>query len=137
MTDQPQDPYQQPGGQPPYGQQPYGQQPPGQPPYGQPAYPQPPSGYGLPPYSPAAPYGVHPVTGVPYSDKSRLAAALLQILIPLGIGRMYIGDTGIGVAQLLVTIFTCGIGAIWPFIDGIIMLAGDPKDAQGRPLRPS
>jgi TM2 domain-containing membrane protein YozV len=79
---------------------------------------------------------VHPVTGIPYSDKQKLVAGLLQILVPLGIGRFYIGDTNKGVAQLLVTIFTCGIGALWPFIDGIIMLAGEPTDAQGRPLRP-
>jgi len=79
---------------------------------------------------------VHPVTGVPYSDKQKLVAGLLQILVPLGIGRFYIGDTNKGVAQLLVTIFTCGIGALWPFIDGIIMLVGEPNDAAGRPLRP-
>ena len=83
----------------------------------------------------AAPYGVHPISGVPYSDKQKLVAGLLQILIPLGIGRFYIGNTGLGIAQLLVTIFTCGIGALWPFIDGIVILAGDPKDEAGRPLR--
>lgn len=99
-----------------------------------------PPGYGPPGYgpygrSPQAPYGIHPVTGVPYSDKSKLIAGLLQILIPLGIGRFYSGHTSLGVGQLLVTIFTCGIGAIWPFIDGILILVGDPTDAQGRPLR--
>ncbi|RJS47634.1 TM2 domain-containing protein [Nocardioides cavernaquae] len=109
--------------------------------YGQP--PVPPQGpygyqapaYGAPGFNPAAPYGVHPLTGVPYSDKSKLVAGLLQILIPLGIGRMYMGQTGLGVAQLLVTIFTCGIGGLWPFIDGIVILAGDSKDQFGRPLR--
>jgi hypothetical protein len=103
--------------------------------YGQP----PPPGYAAPgqPYwgNPAAPYGIHPVTGVPYSDKQKLVAGLLQILIPLGIGRFYMGQTSMGVAQLLVTIFTCGIGALWPFIDGIVILTGDPKDEHGRPLR--
>jgi TM2 domain-containing membrane protein YozV len=64
-----------------------------------------------------------------------VVAGLLQILVPFGIGRFYIGDTGIGVAQLLVTIFTCGIGALWPVIDGIIMLASDSKDANGLMLR--
>lgn len=110
------------------------------PPYQQPTAPQPaygpPPGYGYPPgYHPAAPYGVHPMTGVPYSDKSKLVAALLQILVPLGIGRMYIGDTRTGVIQLVVTVLTCGIGALWPFIDGIMMLVGDPVDSDGRPLR--
>ncbi len=73
---------------------------------------------------------MHPVTGIPYSDKSKLVAGLLQILIPLGIGRFYIGDTKIGVWQLVVTILTCGIGALWPFIDGIMILATDSKDAR-------
>lgn len=119
----------------PYGQQqgqPYGQAPqPGQPYAPYPGFP------GGAPYgaSPAAPYGVHPMTGIPYSEKSKIVAGLLQILLPLGIGRFYTGDTGIGVAQLLVTIFTCGIGALWPVIDGIIILASDSKDAQGLMLR--
>ena len=64
-----------------------------------------------------------------------LVAGLLQILLPLGIGRMYMGDVGLGVAQLVVTLVTCGIGALWPFIDGIIILVGDPVDSDGRPLR--
>ncbi len=109
----------------------YGQPAAPPPAYGQPAAP--PPAYGQP--SAAAPYGVHPVTGVPYSEKSKLVAALLQILIPIGLGRFYIGDTRTGVIQLVVTLVTCGIGALWPFIDGILMLIGDPVDDQGRPLR--
>lgn len=141
--------YEQPtgGGEPPYGTppppppygEPEGSAPPPPPPYGapQPPPPQAPYGvYGAPAGAiPGAPYGVHPVTGIPYSDKSKVVAGLLQILVPFGIGRFYIGDTGIGVAQLLVTIFTCGIGALWPVIDGIIMLASDSKDANGLMLR--
>ena len=113
---------------PPQGWQP---PPPGwQPPPG-------PYGYGYPP-NPAAPYGIHPVTGMPYSDKSKVVAGVLQLVVPLGIGRFYMGDTNIGIAQLLVTLVTCGIGALWPFIDGILILVNDTAtDAQGRPLRPS
>ena len=120
-----------------------GEQPPEYQPYESPYQHQapPPSPYGQPPspygYNPAAPYGVDPLTGVPYSDKSKLVAGLLQILVPLGIGRFYMGQTGLGVAQLLVTIFTCGLGALWPFIDGIIILAGNPRDAHGRPMKMS
>lgn len=123
---------------PPYGQAPPPQQQPG---YAQPGYPQQPGyqqpGYPAAPYGagPQAPYGIHPATGLPYSDKQKLVAGLLQILIPLGIGRFYIGDTKIGVWQLVVTILTCGIGGLWPFIDGIIILATDSKDANGLPLR--
>jgi TM2 domain-containing membrane protein YozV len=60
---------------------------------------------------------------------------LLQIFVPIGIGRFYMGNVGIGVAQLLVTIFTLGIGAIWSVIDGVVILAGNPRDVYGRPLR--
>jgi len=123
---------QQPPEYEPY-EQPYEQ--PYQPPaYGQtPLYGRPPTPYG---FNPAAPYGVDPRTGAAYSDKSKLVAGLLQILIPLGIGRMYMGQTGLGIAQLVVTLVTCGVGALWPFIDGIVILASDaPKDADGRVLR--
>ena len=119
---------------------PYGEQAP--PPYSQPVPP--PAGYPVPPQagygvSPQAPYGVDPKTGLPYSDKQKLVAGLLQIFIGgFGVGRFYIGDTKIGVWQIVVTILTCGIGAIWGLVDGILMLVNDNvTDAQGRPLRNS
>lgn len=136
----PEDP-QSPPPAPPYGQPqapyaPYNQQPPGPyppaPGYAAPGYT--PPGYG----PPGAPFGVHPVTGVPYSDKQKLVAGLLQIFLGgFGVGRFYIGDTQTGVLQLVVTLVTCGIGSIWGLIDGIMMLTGEPNDAQGRPLRPN
>ncbi|WP_336086864.1 TM2 domain-containing protein [Nocardia sp. SSK8] len=147
---QPADPYaQQPGyGQPsdPYAQQPgYGQPQYGQPQYGQPAdpYAQPQPGYapaygmqpGFNPADPEAPYG-RDMYGVPYSDKQKMIAGLLQILVGgLGIGRFYLGYTGLGIAQIAVTICTCGLGVIWTLIDGIMMLTGKVPDVQGRPLR--
>lgn len=96
-----------------------------------------PGGYAPPSYGydPNAPYGIDPKTGIPFSDKSKLIAGLIQILLPLGIGRMYMGQNGLGIAQLLVTVLTCGIGAIWPFVDGFIILLGDQRDPYGRPLR--
>lgn len=123
-----------PGNDQPDEQQPYGEQP-QQPPYGQPGYGQQPYGQAGYAPDPAAPYGRNPMTGEPLSDKSKLVAGLLQLLIPLGIGRFYLGYTGIGVAQLLVTILTCGVGALWPFIDGILILIGNVRDSHGRPLR--
>ncbi|WP_370614256.1 TM2 domain-containing protein [Mumia sp. Pv 4-285] len=114
------------GQQPPYGQQPYGYGQ--QPPYGQQPY-----GYGQqPPYG--APYGYVD----PYA-KSKLVAGLLGIFLGgFGIHRFYLGFTGIGVAQIIVTILTCGIGAIWGFIEGILYLVGAnglTTDATGRPLK--
>jgi TM2 domain-containing membrane protein YozV len=84
---------------------------------------------------PGAPYGVHPVTGVPYSEKSKLVAGLLQIFLPFGAGRFYTGHTTIGIIQLVVSIVTCGAGSLWCLIDGILMLMGNVPDSEGRPLR--
>jgi TM2 domain-containing membrane protein YozV len=85
-------------------------------------------------YDPEAPYGRDPVTGRPYSDRLKVIAALLQLFLPFGTGRFYTGHTGIAVAQLVLVLF--GVGVIWSFIDGIVILAGDPTDPEGRPLRP-
>jgi TM2 domain-containing membrane protein YozV len=82
-------------------------------------------------------YGVDPKSGLAYSHRSQVVAGLLQLLIGgLGIGRFYMGHAGLGVAQILVTVFTCGFGAIWGLVDGIVILAGEPRDAEGLPLRP-
>ncbi|NES31224.1 NINE protein [Micromonospora terminaliae] len=70
------------------------------------------------------------------SDKSKVVAGILGILLgSFGAGRFYTGHTKIAVAQLLVSLFTCFIGGIWGFIDGILILVNGGTDAQGRPLR--
>jgi TM2 domain-containing membrane protein YozV len=88
---------------------------------------------------PSAPYGRHPVTGEPYSDKSKGVAGLLQLVGLVGfvgVGRIYLGYTWLGVAQLLVSLLTCGIGAIiWGIIDAILILTDRVRDPYGRPLR--
>ena len=123
----------------------YGGPPPG-------GYGPPPGGYGPPPPAPGmmggpmggmggpmqpmAPYGIDPMTGMPFSDKSKMVAGLLQIFLgSFGAGRFYTGHMGLAIAQIAVTWLTCGVGAIWPLIDGIMMLMGKVPDAQGRPLR--
>jgi TM2 domain-containing membrane protein YozV len=108
--------------------------PPGFPPPYQPgAYP--PGAY----YDPAAPYGRHPITGEPLSDKSKVVAGLLQLIGLfglVGIGRIYLGYTGLGIAQLIVGLVTCGLGAvIWGIIDAVLLLTDKVRDPQGRPLR--
>ena len=103
-------------------------------------YGPPPGGYGAPPapglMQPNAPYGIEPTTGLPYSDKSKMVAGLLQIFLgSFGAGRFYTGHTGIAIAQIAVSWLTCGIGLIWPIIDGIMMMTGKVPDSEGRPLR--
>lgn len=69
--------------------------------------------------------------------KSKLAAGLLGILLGgLGIHRFYLGYTGLGIAQIAVTVVTCGFGALWGFVEGILVLTGNiNRDALGRPLK--
>ena len=71
--------------------------------------------------------------------KSKATAGVLALLLGgLGIHRFYLGFTTIGVVQIAVTIVTCGIGAIWGFVEGILYLVGAggfTTDADGRPLR--
>jgi TM2 domain-containing protein len=126
------------------------------PPDSNPPYPPPPYGSdpSLPPpvgdyggYPPPPPYGAYPpppypgqfgvdAWGRPVSDKSKLVAGLLQLFLgTFGIGRFYLGYNGIAIAQLAVSLLTCGIGAIWPFVDGILILVGKVQDPSGRPLR--
>ncbi len=132
--------YAQPGPPPP----PPGYAQPGPPPpppgYGQPGYPQP--GYGQPGYGQPG-YG-QPGYGYPNPEldpyaKSKLVAGLLGIFLGgFGIQRFYLGYTQIGVIQIVVTILTCGLGAIWGFIEGILYLAGAggyTTDSDGRPLK--
>ncbi|KQX71074.1 TM2 domain-containing protein [Streptomyces sp. Root1310] len=119
---------------------PYGYPQPGQPypGYAHPGYPGP--GYAAPGYippgtftgDPQAPYG-YDVLGRPYSEKSKIVAGVLQLTLgSFGVGRFYMGDVGIGLAQL----FTCGGLGIWALIDGIILLVSDDKtDSNGRILR--
>jgi len=84
---------------------------------------------------PGAPFGVD-AYGRPLSDKSKMTAGLLQIFLgAFGVGRFYLGYTGIGIAQIAVTWLTCGIGAIWPLIDGIMILTDKVPDSAGRTLR--
>ena len=113
--------------------------PPPPPPGYPPPYPPPPGQYPTAYTDPAAPYGRHPLTGEPLSDKSKVVAGLLQLLGLLGlvgIGRIYLGYTGLGIAQLIVGLITCGIGAvIWGIIDAVLLLTDKVRDPQGRPLR--
>ena len=69
--------------------------------------------------------------------KSRLAAGLLGIFLGgWGVHRFYLGYTGIGILQIIVTLVTCGLGSWWGFIEGILILVGSmDRDADGRPLK--
>ena len=130
-----QQPYQQqPFQQQPFQQQSYQQQP-FQQPYQQNGY-QNASGYN---YNPNATYQAGaPVynPNMPVQPKSRLAAGLLGIFLGgLGVHNFYLGFTSKAVIQILVSFITCGLGSIWGFIEGIMIIAGSINtDADGIPL---
>lgn len=73
--------------------------------------------------------------------KSKLAAGLFGIFLgSFGVHNFYLGYTGKAVAQLLITLLTCGFGAfissIWGFVEGILILTGSiSTDANGTPLK--
>lgn len=73
--------------------------------------------------------------------KSKLAARLFGIFLgAFGVHNFYLGFTGKAVAQLLITVLSCGIlspvSAIWGLIEGIMILSSnDYKDADGNTLR--
>ncbi|MFF1611861.1 DUF1707 domain-containing protein [Amycolatopsis sp. NPDC058278] len=92
--------------------------------------------YGPDLYPPPAPVPYAPPMPVPYSYRSKTVAGVLQIVLPFGVGRFYTGQVGLGLLQLFVCMITFGFGAIWPIIDGIVLLANGGMDAEGRPLRP-
>lgn len=74
-------------------------------------------------------------------QKSKMAAGLLGIFLgSLGIHNFYLGFIGKALAQLLISVLTCGFGAvvsgIWGLIEGIMILTGSiDKDAKGVPLK--
>ena len=71
-----------------------------------------------------------------YRPKEKIVAGILGLFIGgFGIHNFYLGFTGLGIAQIAVTICTCGIGSIWGFIEGILYLVGNKTvDANGYPL---
>jgi TM2 domain-containing membrane protein YozV len=118
-------------GQAGYSGQNYQQAPPQQP-YG---YPQQPTGYSQQPYGYAPAYDP--------DAKSRIAAGLFGIFLGVfGVHRFYLGNVGIGLTMLLISVLSFGVlsfvSAIWGLIEGIMILARSTSfttDATGRPLR--
>ena len=73
--------------------------------------------------------------------KSKIAAGILGILLGgLGIHNFYLGFTGKALAQLLISVLSCGTlaaaSSIWGLVEGILILTGSINcDANGVPLR--
>lgn len=113
-----------------------------------------------PPMPPAAPsqptpYPQNPINNynfsqppTPYSyqspmvygpPKSKVVGMLLAFFLgALGIHRFYLGHNGTGLAMLLITVCTCGYGAvitgIWALVDMVLIGTGALSDGYNRPL---
>ena len=80
------------------------------------------------------------VAFMPGQQKSKIAAGILGILVGcFGIHNFYLGYTGKGIAQLLITVLSffilSPISALWGLIEGILILTGSINvDANGIPL---
>lgn len=74
------------------------------------------------------------------NSKSKIAAGLLGIFLgAFGVHNFYLGFTGKAIAQLLITLLSCGMlafaSSVWGLIEGILILTGSmDKDADGNPL---
>ncbi len=77
---------------------------------------------------------------VVFSWRNRWVAGTLAVLLgPFGVHRFYLGFTGIGTLQVLLTLCSAfvltPVVAIWAFIEGILCFAGAMRDRDGLPLR--
>jgi TM2 domain-containing membrane protein YozV len=73
----------------------------------------------------------------PKAVKYKYVAALLALFLGFtGLHRFYLGFYWLGIAQLALTVATVGYGALWGFVEAILLFAGHiNKDAKGRPLK--
>lgn len=73
--------------------------------------------------------------------KSKLVAGLLGIFLGgLGVHNFYLGYTKKGLAQVLISVLSCGFlaaaSSIWGLVEGIMILTGSINvDGKGNPLK--
>ena len=70
------------------------------------------------------------------TGKSKIVAGMFGLAFGgFGIHNFYLGYTSRGIIQIFVTLFTCGLGSLWGFAAGILILAGEINtDSNGNPL---
>jgi TM2 domain-containing membrane protein YozV len=66
--------------------------------------------------------------GVPVDNKKVAAGVCALVVGGLGVHKFILGYKTEGILQIVITIFTCGIGAIIPFIEGIIYLTKSDQE---------
>lgn len=62
-------------------------------------------------------------------DNKKVVAGICALLVGgFGVHKFILGYKTEGILQIVITIFTCGIGAIIPFIEGIIYLTKSDQE---------
>jgi TM2 domain-containing membrane protein YozV len=61
-------------------------------------------------------------------NKKIVAGVLALLLGSLGVHKFILGYTNEGIIQIVITVVTCGIGGIIPFIEGILYLVKSDEE---------
>ena len=62
-------------------------------------------------------------------DNKKIAAGVCALVVGgLGVHKFILGYKTEGILQIVITVFTCGIGGIIPFIEGIIYLTKSDQE---------
>lgn len=65
----------------------------------------------------------------PRPDNKKIVAGVLALLLgALGIHKFILGYTQEGIIQIVISIVTCGVAGIIPFIEGIIYLVKSDEE---------
>lgn len=81
--------------------------------------------------------GISLINNADENNKSKVLAGILGIFFGfIGIHRFYLGYIEIGIVQVILYIFTCGLSSLWGFIEGILILCDTciTTDAKGNKL---
>ena len=65
---------------------------------------------------------------IPGAEKKLVAGIFGILLGGLAIHKFYLGYTKEGIIQIIITVFTCGLGGILGLIEGIIYLTKSDED---------
>ena len=70
-----------------------------------------------------------PNSQAPVQENKKIMAGVLALLVGgLGVHKFVLGYTNEGIIQIVISIFTCGIGGLIPFIEGIIYLTKSDEE---------
>jgi uncharacterized protein (DUF58 family)/TM2 domain-containing membrane protein YozV len=71
----------------------------------------------------------------PTSPTSKEKVLLFWLLFGwLGVHRMVLGSVAVGLLYAGLSMFTCGLGGVFGYVDGFLLLLGTPRDQHGLPV---